>query len=175
MSVLVPALSTMLARDDLGPRAAELLGLRRARRCGAPGEAPVVGAHDVLDAALGLDAAVLEKQRAVAQHLDAREVMRDEDDRAARALEVEDAPVALLRERLVAHREDLVEQQDVGIHVHRDRESEPQEHAGGVRAHGLIGECRDLGEVQDLVDVLIDVRRSTGRRSRRSGRRSRDR
>ena len=73
------------------------------------------------------------------------------------ALEVADPAEALLLERLVADGEHLVEQQHVGLHVHRDREAEPHVHPGGVGPHRHVGEGLELGEGDDLVQVLVDV------------------
>jgi hypothetical protein len=72
-------------------------------------------------------------------------------------LEVRDPRVALLLKGLVPDRKHLVEQQQVGVDVHRDREPEPHVHPRRVRAHGDVGEGLELGEAQDLLDVLVDV------------------
>ena len=84
--------------------------------------------------------------------------MRDEDDRAAVPVEVEDPVDALALERCVADREDLVEQQDVGVQVRRDREAEPHEHPGRVGANRNVDEVLELRERDDLVEALADVR-----------------
>ena len=59
---------------------------------------------------------------------------------------------------LVADREDLVEQQDVGLEVRRDREAEPHVHPRRVRAHRQVDEVLELGERDDLVQLLAHVR-----------------
>ena len=41
-----------------------------------------------------------------------------------------DARETLLREELVAHAEDLVDEQDVGFHIEGEREGEARVHAG---------------------------------------------
>ena len=129
-------------RDDVG----------RARN-----EPAVVRAHDGDRRALLDHAPVLEHDRPVADALDRVRVVGDEDNRPARALEVPDPPEALLLERLVADREHLVEQQHVRAHVHRDREPEPHVHPGRVRSHRDVREVLELGEPEDLVEVLFDV------------------
>ncbi len=52
----------------------------------------------------------------------------------------------------VAHRDDLVDQQDLGLHVHRDRESETHVHAARVDLHRFVDEVADAGELDDVVD-----------------------
>ena len=84
--------------------------------------------------------------------------MRDEDDRAAALLELRDAAEALALELLVAHGEDLVEQEHVGVDVRRDREAEPHVHAGRVGANGQLEVVADAGEVDDLVHAFADLR-----------------
>ena len=68
-----------------------------------------------------------------------------------------DAVEALALERLVADREHLVDEEDVGVDVDGDREPEPHVHARRVVLHLLVDELLELGEVDDLVE---DARRS---------------
>ena len=83
--------------------------------------------------------------------------MRDEHDRASRLLEGEDAAEALALERLVADREDLVEEEDVGVEERRDREAEAHRHPGRVRPDGAVDRVLELGEGDDLVEAAADV------------------
>ena len=105
-----------------------------------------------------LDAAVAQQHRPLAQPLDLRRVVRDEDDRAAALLELEDLAEALALERLVADREDLVEQEHVRVEVRGDREAEPHVHPRRVRAHRPVDRVLELGERDDLVEALADLR-----------------
>ena len=84
--------------------------------------------------------------------------MRDQHDRAAAPPELGELVEALVRERLVADGQHLVDQQDVGIDVDRHGEAQPHVHAGRV---GL----------DRRVDEVLELRRT--RRSRRSGGQSR--
>ena len=61
--------------------------------------------------------------------------------------------VALALESLVADREHLVDEQDVGVDVDGDREPEPDVHARGVVLDRLVDERLDPGEVDDLVEA----------------------
>ena len=74
------------------------------------------------------DGTVLQEDCAVAQPLNRRRVVRDEDDRAALLLELEDLAEALALKGLVADGENLVEQQHVGLDVRGDREAEAHVH-----------------------------------------------
>ena len=79
--------------------------------------------------------------------------MRHHDDRAALALELLDAVEALALERLVADRQHLVDEEDVGLDVHRDREAETDVHARRVEAHLGVDELVELGEGHDVVEA----------------------
>ena len=70
---------------------------------------------------------------------------------------------ALVREALVADGQHLVDEQHVGIDVDRDREAEPHVHAGRIGLHRRVDELAQLGEVDDLVEALLDLRASSGR------------
>ena len=101
--------------------------------------------------------AVVEHRGPVAHLADQVGGVGDEEDRAALALELLDPVDALALERLVADRQHLVDEQDVGLDVDGDREAEP-----GVHARRVV---LDL-----VVDELARARRS--RRCRRRSRRS---
>ena len=98
-----------------------------------------------------------EQDRPLAETLDRLRVVRDEEDRAALVLEGRDDAEALALEVLVADREDLVEQQHVGLQERGDREAEPHRHPARVRAHGPVDRVLDLGERDDLVEALADL------------------
>ena len=111
----------------------------------------MIGAHDILDASLRLDAAMLEEQRAVAQHLDAREVVRDEHDRAARALEfLDELPELAACLRIEAGRR-LVEKQQLRIADERAREREPLLLAARQRADARAPLLLELHEPDDVL------------------------
>jgi len=62
-----------------------------------------------------------------------------------------------VRERLVADRQHLVDQQHVGIGVDGDREAEADVHAGGVVLDRLFHEVAETGELHDLVIAPPDL------------------
>ena len=83
--------------------------------------------------------------------------MGHDQDRLAVVLELADPLHALGLERLVADGDDLVDQQDVGIHVDRDGEAEADVHARGVVADRVVDEVFDTGEGNDVVELAVDL------------------
>ena len=73
--------------------------------------------------------AVVENGRSVAHHADEVGGVRHEEDRSAFGLEALHPVDALALERLVADRQHLVDEQDVGRDVDGDGEGEPGVHA----------------------------------------------
>ena len=65
--------------------------------------------------------------------------------------------VALLLKGQVTHREDLVYEQDVRIHVCGDGEPEPGHHSGGVALDRGVQERFDAREVDDRVELGLDL------------------
>src|SRR5207248_5304090 len=98
------------------------------------GEELVVAGERLLRRAVDLDPALAKQHRALAEPLDRGGVVRDVDDRPAALLELEDLREALALELLVPDREDLVEEENVGVDVRGDGEAESHVHAGGVGA-----------------------------------------
>ena len=154
-----PSSSSRRGRDDprlaAAPFAQAALELVRVRVGGE--QAPVLGDRLARRPVEG-DRALPQQDRPVAQPLDGLRVVRDEEDRPAAALELGDLAEALALELLVADREHLVEQQDVGLDVRGDGEAEAHVHPGGVGPHGQVDELLELGERDDLVHHLADAR-----------------
>ena len=84
-------------------------------------------------------------------------VVGDEDQRRARGDLPGDLGFALALEGLVADREHLVDQEDVGVHRDRDREAEPHVHARRVGLDGAVHEVLEPGEGDDLVEPGADL------------------
>jgi hypothetical protein len=108
--------------------------------------------------AVELELALAQQHSALAQPFDLSRVVRDEDDRAAALLELEHLAEALPLECLVADGEHLVEQEHVGVEVRRDREAEPHVHPRGVGAHRPVDRLLELGEGDNLIEALADLR-----------------
>ena len=79
--------------------------------------------------------------------------MGHQHDRHALAAQLVDVLEAPALEALVADGHDLVEQQDLGLHVHGDREAQAHLHAARVDLHRRVDELADVGEGDDVVDL----------------------
>jgi hypothetical protein len=110
-----------------------------------------------LGIAVGRDARVHEEHRAVADALHGGGVVGDEDQGAAAAAELGDAPHALALEGLVADGQHLVQQQHIGLDVRGDRECQPHHHAARVGAHRHVDELLELREGDDPIEPLAHV------------------
>jgi hypothetical protein len=63
---------------------------------------------------------------------------------------------ALLEQR-VAHRQRLVDDQNIGLNAHLDGERQTHQHAAGIRLDRLIDELADVGEGGDVVEARADL------------------
>ena len=123
----------------------------------APGHVGEVGVHDPLGVAdVGL-AAVPQPHRLVAHLLDEAEAVGHEHDRLPPPVELADLVQALAGEGLVAHGQDLVDEEHVGVDVDRDREAQAHVHPRRVRLDGGVDELAQLGEIDDLVEALVHL------------------
>ena len=101
--------------------------------------------------------ALVQPERLVAEALDQAQRVGDEQDRLAAAPELRELVEALVGEALVADREHLVDEQHVGIDVDRHGEPQPHVHAGRVGLDRRVDELAQLGELDDLVEALLDL------------------
>lgn len=83
--------------------------------------------------------------------------MGDKDEGHALGAEFGDPGVAFFLEGLVAHGEDFVGKEDVGLQVHRHGEAQTHLHAGGVILEGGVDEVGQLREFDDVLDALLGV------------------
>ena len=83
--------------------------------------------------------------------------VRHEEQRHPSLDELTDPAHALVLEVGVAHREGLVDDQHVGLHVCLHGEGEPQHHPARVELHGLFDELADVGERGDLVEPALHL------------------
>src|SRR5208337_4653384 len=66
-------------------------------------------------------------------------------------------PEALLLELGVADGQHLVDDQDFGIEIRRDRECQPHVHAAAVALDRSVEKFLDPREIDDLVELLLDL------------------
>ena len=99
-------------------------------------------ADALVDRAVEAEPALLEDQHPVAHLAHRAGGVADVEQGAALVADLLHPRQALLLERPVPDREHLVDQEDVGVGVHRDREAEPGEHARRSSAPpGCRGTC----------------------------------
>ena len=75
-----------------------------------------------------------------------------------RAAELADLVQALAGEGLVAHGQDLVDEQHLGVHVDGHREAEAGVHSRGVGLDRRVDEALQLREGHDLLEPLLRPR-----------------
>jgi hypothetical protein len=93
------------------------------------------------------------QHRAVAEALDRTHVMSDEHDRPSLLFQPRELVEALLLKGGVPDREDLVDQDDLGLDLDRDGEGEPDLHTRGVVLQLQVHELLELREGDDLVEA----------------------
>ena len=147
-----------LRQHDRFPGSGLIRLLGRERHRDLAGQKAVAKGPDRLTwRADGDDLAVLDDDDAVTDLAHEGDRVRDDDDRPALGLELVDTVQALLLEALVADGEHLVDEQHVGLNVHRHREPEADVHARGVEADLVVDELLQLGEGDDVIEAPGDV------------------
>ena len=121
------------------------------------GDVPHVGVDNLAHLAGGRDPALGQHDRPVAEVHHAGEAVADEDDGASLLRGRLHPPKALLLEGEVAHREDLVDDQDLGLQVGSHREGKPELHPAGVALHRSVDEGSDIRELHDLLEAALDL------------------
>ena len=101
--------------------------------------------------------AVVQPGGGVAQALHQRHAVGDEHDRHPAAAQLVQVVEAAALELLVAHRDDLVDDQDLRVEVDRDGEAEPDIHPAGVDLDRSVDEVAQPGEVDDAVHRRGDL------------------
>ena len=144
--------STHTSTTRASPSPAALLGGRASAASGLASEVDLqVAVGDLVRLAEVDGVAPLEQQRAVAEAVQRAHVVGDEHDRAPFVAHLVEDVEALLLEGGVADREHLVDEQDVGVDLDRDREGEAHVHPRGVVLELQLLELAQFGEVDDGV------------------------
>ena len=99
---------------------------------------------------------MFQPQNMVANGLDIGEGVRHEDDSDAASTQLVDPAHTAVAEIGVAHRERLIHEEHLGIHVDGNGESQPHCHAARIRLHRLVDEISDLGELFDCLVAAVD-------------------
>src|SRR4051812_11223580 len=140
---------------SIGAPAGGVLSLRRQQSF--VHDARHVEVDDFLRASELAHAAVIQEQSSFAKARNGAEIVADEDDRLAAGVQAFEDPEALLLERLIAYRQDLVQQQDVGFDLRGDRERQANLHPGREVLELLVDEPLELGEGDDLVEPGVEL------------------
>uniref|UniRef100_E6QEM5 Uncharacterized protein n=1 Tax=mine drainage metagenome TaxID=410659 RepID=E6QEM5_9ZZZZ len=93
----------------------------------------------------------------VAKLVDLLGAVGNEDEGHALSAEFSDLRVAFFLEGLVAHGEDLVGQEDVGLQVDGHGEAQTHLHARGIILEWSVDEVLEFGELNDVLDALLGV------------------
>ena len=134
----------------------------------------VVGDH-LRRLAVADDVTAVDPDRAVAELRDRGQGVGYENHGPTGVAELLHAPEAASLELGIAHRQHLVHEHDLWLEVRGDGECQTHVHAARVALYRRVDELLDPGELDDLVETLLDLARASSRGSRRSGTRSRAR
>ena len=154
-SGVTPSTVTKVNRTLPSPLAVGSVGQRPVR---LPGGALDVAADHGGGVADLHGPSLVEPIRLAAERPDRRHVVADEEHGAALAGGALHFSEALVLELRVADGEDLVHDEDVGLDVRRDGESQAHVHAGAVALDGHVYERLHAAEGDDLVEALPDLR-----------------
>jgi len=116
-----------------------------------------VFADDVLCFTVISKLSILQPDHTLAQTRDRLHVMRDEDHGTSRLTDVTHFAKTLSLEPDVTDREHFIDDKDLGIEMSSDREGEPHVHARRVMLHRCVEKSFDLGERNDLIELLFDL------------------
>ena len=83
--------------------------------------------------------------------------MRDEEDGTGVLTDLPDTALGTVTELLVTDVERLVDDEDLVLHRGRNRELQTLGHTRGVSAHRQVDEVLEPGELDDVVELLVDL------------------
>ena len=86
------------------------------------------------------DPAFVDPHRTIAERFYGVQIVRNQYDGYACSLKIRDAGKTFFLKFCVPHCQHLVDKQDIGLHMDRDREPEANLHSGGICLEGLIDE-----------------------------------
>ena len=100
---------------------------------------------------------MLQYDAAFADVLDQFQIVADDHQRLTGSAQFLHLGDALALEGLVADRQHLVHQEQIGVGVHGDRERQPHVHAGGVELDLGVDELLDAAEGDDGIETLVHL------------------
>lgn len=98
-----------------------------------------------------LDLPVLQPDNPVAHIADLLQAVGHEQNRRTAAHQLQHPPAALFLKRGVAHRQDLVHDQDLRVHHRRDGKRQPRQHSGGVVPDRHLDELSQFGKLYNFI------------------------
>ena len=114
-----------------------------------------VGLHDLLGRAIAHQPTLVQPQGPVAQAHNGRGVVADEQQGTA-LLEGPQKAHALLCEKGISHRQCLVHNKNIRIHVRHDSKGQTHHHPAGVTFYRLIDEFANVGKGDDVIVSGVD-------------------
>src|ERR1700674_2835185 len=121
------------------------------------GHGSFVGADDFVCGACAASLSIVDPHDALAESANLIELVRDEDDGAARAGNVAHLAEAFFLEVDVADGEDFINEKDFGFEMGGDGEGEAHVHAGGVVLDLRVDEFFEFGESDNFVELAFDL------------------
>ena len=80
--------------------------------------------------------------------------MTDDNEALTLVAQLADPVETLVLEWLITDSQDLIDEEDIRISVHGNREGQTQEHSRGVELHLIVNEIFDLAEGDDPIELL---------------------
>ena len=105
-----------------------------------------------------LDGAVVEPSNFVAQALKLTQAVADHHDGAPLATQGVQMVEAFALEFLISHREDLIDQEHIRLHVDCHRKTKPDVHSAGVVLDRIVNKLAQAREIDDGFHCVFDLR-----------------
>ena len=94
--------------------------------------------------------------RAGAENFDHAQRVADDDDRLVGVAQFFELVEALVLEVLVADGQNFVDEQNFGVNIDGNGESQTHIHTGRVRADRFVDKVTEFGKFDDVIDTLVD-------------------
>src|SRR5712692_10941803 len=111
----------------------------------------LIASDNLIRRPVGQERPVLDQENRLTEPANSTHVMGYKDYGLPPLAEVVDPRRALLLKRGVAHGQNFVDQQDVGIHLRGNRKSQPHKHAARILLDWRVDEVAQFRKIQDLL------------------------